>query len=316
MATAEASSISGLAAHLSPDAKSLLRRYCANAARHPSRRCVPASNPRLSELISSPQGAELLALAGWTRSEGAFIVADVERLHTVLAAISPSLLALPEDLLRCCLALLDVGCLSAVSRVSKAVRLASMHGSLWRPLCSPRVQATLSVHGRVDSRMAQRLDAICFHAARLEPLWSRLEAHCSPALRHTLRDGCDMGALLAAPPLLLDALPLAVLASLVIRDGQLPSLGEAGLFFGGARLLQLSELLSETERRAIAMSHSNDGGSSRLAAGELLPLSDRVGFMQLACDRDGAIWLVSGFNLVRKAASWPAYLERALWDTV
>ena len=54
----------------------------------------------------------------------------------------------------------------------------------------------------------------------------------------------------------------------------------------------------------------------------LLPLSDRVGCMHLACEpratgaESGAVVLVSGFNQTKKARTWASFLERVLRDTV
>jgi hypothetical protein len=70
----------------------------------------------------------------------------------------------------------------------------------------------------------------------------------------------------------------------------------------------LAEMLAEMPREA------RDAAS---LSPPRLPLTDRVGFgMQLVCDENGAVVFESGFNSIRKARSWAAFLELVLQDTV
>ena len=93
-------------------------------------------------------------------------------------------------------------------------------------------------------------------------------------------------------------------------------------FFGGARLLDLSSMLSSCLREASLLPPPPAPGVAgpsdpALRLARLLPLTDRVGFQQLACDcDDGRVLLLSGFNETCKARSWAAYLELVMHDTV
>ena len=128
-----------------------------------------------------------------------------------------------------------------------------------------------------------------------------------------------------------------------------------GLFFAGARLLWLEEMveleMAEAESGASGMaaggvaadsdaaeSREGDGVASAGAVTSVTsvtsgtaavtsdtavartapwPLTDLVGFQQLACcASDGSVLLLSGFNAHRKAPSWPAFLAHVLRNTV
>lgn len=298
-----------LATTVSTAQRVLIRRYLENAIEKPERRKVRATNAHFASLMSDPSAAALLVTAGWQgSSDDAFEVFRPDLLQHVLAAIDAaahcrrSLLTLPQDLLCSVLGLLDSDSVCTMRRVCKTAKDVASRGALWRPFCSPR-------HWPL-SAIPEKLDGLWFRVARLESLWARLEARSQPALRFSLNRGCALADVLAVVPTAqLLAMPLDVLASLLVHDGQLPSPGERlGLFFGGARLLPIAEMLAEMPREA------RDAAS---LSPPRLPLTDRVGFgMQLVCDENGAVVFESGFNSIRKARSWAAFLELVLQDTV
>lgn len=137
---------------------------------------------------------------------------------------------------------------------------------------------------------------------RMELVWQKVRSRSGHALRSSLNPGCSVASLLAAPPALLARLPPAIIASLLVHDGQHSTDG-AGLFFGGARLLSLAELVRELD-------------SPAAGPGALLALTDVAGYQQLACSEAGTIVLRAGFNEHAKASGWAGYLERVLVDTV
>ena len=139
---------------------------------------------------------------------------------------------------------------------------------------------------------------------RLTRQWERLRARVGTAISFSLRDGLSLEALRAAPPALLRRLPPAVVASLLVHDGQVGlSDSRVGLLFAGARLLSLDELAA-----AAAEGGDADDGA--------LPLSTRVGFQELAVQTDGRVLMRAGFNTHVKAGDWAAFLELLLVDTV
>jgi len=307
-------SLVDLATTVSAAQRVLIRRYLENAIEKPERRKVRATNAHFASLMSDPSAAALLVTAGWQGSnDDAFEVFRPELLQHVLAAIDAaahcrrSLLTLPQDILCSLLGLLDSGSVCTMRRVCKSAKDVASRGTLWRPFCSPR-------HWPLSANVPEKLDGLWFRVARMESCWARLEARSQPALRFSLNRGCALADMLAAVPIAqLLAMPLDVLASLLVHDGQLPSPGERlGLFFGGARLLPIAEMLAEM--LAEMPREARDAAS---LSPPRLPLTDRVGFgMQLVCDENGAVVFESGFNSIRKARSWAAFLELVLQDTV
>lgn len=271
---------------------------------------------------------------------------DDERLRAVLhclESLQPGLLRLPEDVLcRKIMSHLDASSLCAMQRVSSSARTAASVGSLWLPFCAPHIwrealgvelpgvadawaeRAPIGSVRRLHERRqrrppastasrrlavnaAQRLDPVWRHVARMEYLWGRLRDRSGPVLRNSLLGGTRLATLLSLDPAQLSALPDELVASLLVHDGQAHIDGDVGLLFGGARLLSLAECLAEA---ATLPSSSPEAGDTRL------PLTNQVGFMRLAVDGEGAVWLLSGFNEVYKAPSLAAFLELVLRDTV
>jgi len=311
---------------------------------------VRTTNRHFHSLMGTTAGAALMSRAGWRRENEEFYYVDsVEALRSALHDIeehlaSASLMNLPTEVLASIGQLLDVGSLCALRRTSRTAKALATRGSLW--LCASRYGHTChsdwpdrtpiltstptSPVVKLPAAAVHRLDSVWFAVARMESLWARLEARCCPALRHTLRDELSLAALAMTAermPARLDRLPDALLASLLIHDGQVPCPGEIGLFFGGARLLCLEELLlhgsldaPKEPRAATSPCHSSSSAPSldeHDPMRSLLPLTDSVGFMYLACHLEtGAVVLVSGFNVTTKARSFASFLELVLHDTV
>ena len=132
------------ATQLTAEQRTLIRRYIINAIENPARRRVRASNANFQSLLASPSGAALLHLAGWTHHQSSddepFFAADsVEALQAALpavdAAAGKALMALPDEVLCSILALLDIGSLCTMRRVSQAAQVAATRGCLWLPFC-------------------------------------------------------------------------------------------------------------------------------------------------------------------------------------
>jgi hypothetical protein len=339
--------LSDLAGALSASERNLLSRYLSNALKDQSLRRVRAANKRLSSLLCIPEANALLAAAGWTL-QGEELVAGAtedEALRSVLDVIEGlrlnALLALPDELLCRVLAHLDLSSLCAMLQTSTVGLAAASRGCLWLPFCPPPLWSAavgadrLGAHEgswvarapigalsaaasarqrrrpeRLPGSVAQRLDPVWRSVVRLSALWSRIEDGCGAALRCTLRGGTSLPELLALGPSALQSLPDEVLASSLVHDGQASVEGSVGILFGGARLLSLGEIIEEAAALA-ARTSTREAGAARL-----LPLTDLVGFHQLAVDADGSIVLLSGFNATVKARSWAGFLERVLRDTV
>ena len=139
---------------------------------------------------------------------------------------------------------------------------------------------------------------------RMVNLWERLRSRCGTAVSYSLRDGLGIDGLSRAPATLLARIPPALLASLLVHDGQIDSgAGTVGLLFAGARLLSFDEIAS---------------AASEIGAGneQLLPLTTLVGFQRLAIRADGQVVMCAGFNTHVKSKSFATLLERVLIDTV
>ena len=134
---------------------------------------------------------------------------------------------------------------------------------------------------------------------RLDGIWQRVRSRCPSAVSFTLRTGLSLDQLGRAPAALIGRLPRAVVASLMIHDGQIDSELGVGMLFAGSRLLSLAEIAT--------VGPPGDGA---------LPLTTTVGFQHVAARADGAILLQAGFNEHVKAASWASFMERMLWDTI
>ena len=179
--------------------------------------------------------------------------------------------------------------------------------------------------------------------AVLETLWGRIHRMCDRGLKCSLRPGLPLASLSDKATLAVwRALPADLAASLLIHDGQHEAWG-LGLFFGGSRLLSLAELArtgathtappppalapgTASAAEAPRIPSGTAGGASGAptdaaawdmdGAGGRLKLTDMAGFQGLACGRDGAVYLCSGFNEHRKSDSWASFLERLLRATV
>ena len=144
---------------------------------------------------------------------------------------------------------------------------------------------------------------------RMATLWERLAARSGRAVAVTLRAGLTLDALFRVPVAFRVRLPPALVASLLVHDGQEEEAGALGLFFGTARLLSLQEM-----QRADAEDSLPSGED---CGGRMLPLTTRVGFQQLVIrEADGRVLLSSGFNSHPKAGNLAALLERVLVDTM
>ena len=83
------------------------------------------------------------------------------------------------------------------------------------------------------------------------------------------------------------------------------------MFFGGARLLSLAELI---EVAADPLEAQDAAASGEPPA--LLRITTVQGFQHLAVCRNGGVVMVSGFNSHIKAKTWAAFLERIMRTTV
>ena len=234
----------------------LLVRYMQNAIANPRRRAIKSTNPKLASIREIPEGEALLVAAGW-QSRGDFLVlsddasalACAQAVLEALLASQPCLLDLPDELLHRCFATLDLADMAVLLRVSKAMRTVAAQGRVWLRFCSNRIRRQVKMAGRSAMQPPGdlgRLETVWRHVARLENIWSRLEARGG---RATLANGVPPQTLAALDPRLLEHLPDSVLASLLVHDGQV-SVDGLGFFFGGARLLDLSSMLSSCLREA------------------------------------------------------------------
>ena len=140
---------------------------------------------------------------------------------------------------------------------------------------------------------------------RLVRSWERLRARSGATVSFGLRDGVRLAELSRVPPQVLQRLSPAVVASLLVHNGQVDGGdGGAGLLFAGARLLSLEEIVAV-------------GTDSSIAEVDL-PLSTTVGFHTLAVrpDTNGQVVMRAGFNTHVKAPHWAAFLDHILVDTV
>ena len=332
--------------------RTICRAYCTNALRPQARTRIRASNPHCALLCSTPSGSALLAASGFILQSDDHFEVDVaasasalrETLRTLdlLDAQAPTLLSLPSELQLQCLAGLGSADLCAVEQTCSGASAASS-GCLWLRLCD--VRFWLEAQGAIDQLGRERWLALAPIGAasrvaslragrggpldrwsdaspvefvqwklvhRMEVLWERVRASCGVETRSTLRPGLRMSQLTPGEAATLRRLPADVSASLLVHDGQFGVCPTAvGLFFAGARMLTLREMAGEETGEEGGARGAEEGGT-----GGGGPLTDRVGFQQLTWRADGSVALLSGFNEHAKAASWSAFLERVLSNTV
>ena len=333
-----AAELAALAVQLPRAERGLALRYLKNARDSEARRTINAHNKHFAGLGSVARS--LLQLAGFQPSKDRYVLkvppSELAYAIDILESCEVSLLALPNDVLHRILARLPAEDLSCMQRVSTGVASIASAGILWLPLCPPKFWkhglnsfdieqwvaaapigaapssiAFLFDHGagHVDAtrralqqaELANAMRVSWRHVFRIAFLWERLRARSSH--NFSLRDGLPLEALTHAPQSLVGRLPPSLVASLVVHDGQLDGPDGVGLFFAGARLLSLDEMVE-----AVAATP---------APTDLIPLSTVVGFQQLAVRlSDGAVVLAAGFNCHVKALDWASFLERVLYDTV
>jgi hypothetical protein len=161
----------------------------------------------------------------------------------------------------------------------------------------PAQQSCPAQHPVAAQQLAERVDWQAVY--RMVGLWERLRSRCGAPVGFSLRPGVPLDVLSRTPPSLLERLPRAIIASLLVHDGQVDGGDHVGLLFAGARLLSLREI-----------------AAAATAGDDSLPLTTVVGFQHVAVRTDGRVCMRAGFNEHVKAASWAAFLERVLWDTV
>ena len=259
-----------------------------------------------------------------------------------LEQAAPSLLSLPDELQHRVLGELGAEDLSALQRVSKGSARMASYPALWLKFCPPKFWRMARAAG-IDSLGFERWAAAApigfatqarHRAAAAAPAtqsstrgggggaasaslsidwqlvyrmvnsWERLRSRCGAAVSFSLRDGVSLETLSRAPPALLRRMPAALIASLLVQDGQIASGdGSVGLLFAGARLLSFDEIAEA----ALAGEGAFDEG---------LPITTQVGFQRLAVRADGRVVMCAGFNTHVKAKSLAAFLELVLVDTV
>ena len=343
-----------LACLLLPAERALVARYLLNALSLPERRSIRAANARFASLITSTHALALFQAAGFTAMERQGETwhevplgsASDARLQFVLDAIeqcAPTLLSLPEELLLRILSELSAEDLSATQRASKQTGPLASAGALWLRFCPPRfwrqaraagldrlgferwaaeapigftsdarpLAATVATSGTTPASACPPFALSWQLVHRMVGLWDRLHARCGTCVSFSLRPGLTLDALAAAPHHLIARLPAGLIASLMVHDGQVDN-SDVGLLFAGARLLSLSEIATAAAEAEPTLASDVTNGH-----GGVLPLTNRVGFQQLAVRvEDGAICMCAGFDEHVKARNWPAFVERVLWDTV
>ena len=185
-------------ASLSGVGRELLGRYVRNAIADPLRRRVPAKNVRLRSLLDEPGGAQAFHNAGWRQTDCSYYVVEslealqqmkteLERIdlvdsqladrHLPCASIGEhaTLIGLPGELCAQVLSRLKRGDLCACRRVCTRLLEKASHGHLWIRHCSRKMRERVH-HQTFASSACRRLDRLWFQVARLEELWTRLEA--------------------------------------------------------------------------------------------------------------------------------------------
>ena len=253
---------------------------------------------------------------------------------------SPSLLSLPDEILLLVLSRLNAPDLSAFQRTSSTAKPIASTPTLWLRFCALRfwreagagadrfnfeIWAVASPIGHTTSNghlniSFQQHPEACFPGTtahvpqavmdrvnwqlvhRLSVLWERVRARSGHVVEASLRGGVTLEALSRVPLPFLARMPTALIASLLVHDGQDEDNGSVGFLFASARLLSLEEMRA-------ADAESPGGGQ--------LALSTLVGFQQLYVrEQDGAVVLASGFNSHVKAKNFARFLEHLLVDTV
>lgn len=352
-----------LAAACTQPQRSIARKYLANALSSPQRRSIRCANKTFAALtLEAPAALELLQAAGFvhecTDGEGYYTLrpdtangaGEVDQqIHAAIAAldrcVSPSLLALPDELLLRILHRLPADDLSALQRVSRASGSHASASPLWLKLCPPHFW-----------RMARGGDRFGLETwAAAAPIL--FASNSSGIVGTTSVGGGGVGgggggapaSSARLPRVFIDGIDWQAVSRLVTVWEQLTARSGRDVAVSLRRGLPLDALHSlpgafraRLPRHVVASLLVHDGqeddvgslglffASARLLSLEemraqdavepvegCLPLSTRVGFQQLLVrEADGVVVLASGFNTHDKAPNLAALLERTLVDTM